>query len=55
MKILAVGDLIGSAGIRKLKSVLPELRKKEGIDFVIVNGENSAEGMGITEKISRRY
>ena len=50
MKILAVGDLIGSAGIRKLKSVLPELRKKEGIDFVIVNGENSAEGMGMTEK-----
>ena len=35
MKILAVGDLIGSAGIRKLKSVLPELRKKEGIDFVL--------------------
>lgn len=50
MKILAVGDLIGSAGIRKLKSVLSELRKKEGIDFVIVNGENSAEGMGMTEK-----
>ena len=50
MKILAVGDLIGSAGIRKLKSVLPELRKKEGIDFVIVTGENSAEGMGMTEK-----
>ena len=50
MKILAVGDLIGSAGIRKLKSVLPELRKKEGVDFVIVNGENSAEGMGMTEK-----
>lgn len=50
MEILAVGDLIGSAGIRKLKSVLPELRKKEGIDFVIVNGENSAEGMGMTEK-----
>ena len=50
MEILAVGDLIGSAGIRKLKSVLPELRKKEDIDFVIVNGENSAEGMGMTEK-----
>ena len=30
--------------------MLPELRKKEGIDFVIVNGENSAEGMGMTEK-----
>ena len=50
MKILAVGDLIGSAGIRKLKSELPRLIEKEEIDFVIVNGENSAEGMGITEK-----
>ena len=50
MKILAVGDLIGSAGIRKLKSELPKIREQEKIDFVIVNGENSAEGMGITEK-----
>ncbi len=50
MKILAVGDLIGSVGIKKLRSVLPELRKKNSIDFVIVNGENSAEGMGMTEK-----
>ena len=50
MKILAIGDLIGSAGIRKLKSELPRLIEKEKIDFVIVNGENSAEGMGITEK-----
>lgn len=50
MKILAVGDLIGSTGIRKLKSELPLLIEREKIDFVIVNGENSAEGMGITEK-----
>ena len=50
MKILAVGDLVGSAGIIKLKSELPRLIEKEKIDFVIVNGENSAEGMGITEK-----
>ena len=50
MKILAVGDLIGSAGVRKLKNILPKLREQEKIDFVIVNGENSAEGMGITEK-----
>lgn len=50
MKILAVGDLIGSAGIKKLKSELPKLTEREKIDFVIVNGENSAEGMGITEK-----
>ena len=50
MKILAVGDLIGSSGIKELKKVLPEIRKNEKIDFVIVNGENSAEGMGITQK-----
>lgn len=50
MKILAVGDLIGSAGIIKLKNTLSKIREKENIDFVIVNGENSAEGMGITER-----
>ena len=50
MKILAVGDLIGSAGIKKLKSELPRLKEQEKIDFIIVNGENSAEGMGITER-----
>ena len=51
MKILAVGDIVGLSGVKKLKSVLPTLRKEEQIDFIIVNGENSAEGMGITEKI----
>ncbi len=50
MKILAVGDLVGSAGINELKARLKEVKEKENIDFVIVNAENSAEGMGITEK-----
>lgn len=50
MKILAVGDIIGSAGIKKLKNTLPKIREIENIDFIIVNGENSAEGMGITER-----
>lgn len=50
MKILAVGDLIGSAGIRKLKNTLPKIREQENIDFIIVNGENSAEGMGLTRR-----
>lgn len=49
MKILAIGDLIGNAGIKELKKQLAEIKKKEEIDFVIVNGENSAEGMGLTE------
>lgn len=50
MKILAVGDLIGNAGINELKRQLKRIKEKEKIDFIIVNGENSAEGMGITEK-----
>ena len=50
MKILAIGDLIGNAGIQELSKRLPQIRKDKNIDFVIVNGENSAEGMGMTEK-----
>lgn len=50
MKILAVGDIVGSAGVNELKLRLKEIKEKENIDFTIVNGENSAEGMGITEK-----
>jgi len=50
MKILAVGDIVGLNGLNKLKEVLPNLKKMERIDFVIVNGENVAGGMGITEK-----
>lgn len=50
MKILAVGDIVGESGVRKLKELLPKIRREENIDFVITNGENSAGGMGITEK-----
>ena len=50
MKVLAIGDLIGSSGIKKLKNELPKIIENEKIDFVIVNGENSAEGMGITKR-----
>ena len=50
MNILAVGDIVGEAGVRKLKEELPKIKKQENIDFVITNGENSAGGMGINEK-----
>ncbi len=50
MKILAVGDLIGESGLNKAKEIIKELKEKENIDFIIVNGENVAEGMGITLK-----
>ena len=50
MRILAVGDIVGESGVRKLKSELPRIKNTENIDFVITNGENSAGGMGINEK-----
>lgn len=49
MKILAVGDLVGTAGIQELKRQLDKIRQTQAIDFVIVNGENVAEGMGMTQ------
>lgn len=50
MKILVVGDIVGLSGLNKLKEILSNLKQKEKIDFVIVNGENVAGGMGITQK-----
>lgn len=50
MKILAVGDIVGSAGVNELKANLKQIKERENIDFTIANGENAAEGMGITEK-----
>lgn len=50
MKILAVGDIVGEGGVKKLKTVLPKLKQEEQIDFIITNGENAAGGMGITER-----
>ena len=50
MKVLAVGDLIGNNGIKELKRQLPKIKNEEQIDFIIVNGENAAEGMGLTEQ-----
>lgn len=51
MKIFIIGDIVGNIGVNKVRQVLPEYIKKEHIDFVIANGENSADGMGITSQI----
>ena len=51
MNILILGDIVGEVSVKKVKEILPNLIKANDIDFVIVNGENSAGGMGITAKI----
>ena len=48
MKILAIGDVVGTAGCRFLREKLPALKRNEKTDLVIANGENSADGNGIT-------
>ena len=47
MNILCVGDVCGHIGCEYLGSVLPALKRREGVDFTIINGENSADGNGI--------
>ena len=48
MKILCIGDVCGSIGCRALMRFLPHFKKQNNIDAVIVNGENSADGNGVT-------
>ena len=51
MKIFIIGDIVGNKGVEKVTQTLPQYIKTNNIDFVIANGENSADGMGITSKI----
>ena len=49
MVILAIGDVVGKIGCTFLREKLPKLKKLKGIDMVIANGENSADGNGVTK------
>jgi 2',3'-cyclic-nucleotide 2'-phosphodiesterase len=54
MKVLFVGDVVGGIGRRTLAALLPGLRERLQPDFVVVNGENAAGGVGITQKTARQ-
>lgn len=51
MKVLFIGDIVGSIGRATVEKYLPRLKKKYEPDVVIANGENAAAGRGITRKI----
>ncbi|HEX6652924.1 MAG TPA: TIGR00282 family metallophosphoesterase [Thermoleophilaceae bacterium] len=53
MKLLFVGDVVGGIGRRTLAALLPGIRDAHEPDFVVVNGENAAGGVGITQKTAR--
>jgi len=52
MKILFIGDIVGSPGREAIKKLLPEIKREHGIDFVVANAENAAGGSGITPKVA---
>ena len=54
MRILFVGDVFGQPGREALAGWLPAFRAENAVDFVVVNGENAANGAGITSKIALR-
>jgi metallophosphoesterase (TIGR00282 family) len=53
MRILLIGDIVGKPGRKIVARAVPGLRIREAIDLVIANGENSADGSGITPSIYR--
>jgi metallophosphoesterase (TIGR00282 family) len=53
MKILFIGDIVGSPGREAVKMLLPVLNKEYSLDFVIANAENAAGGSGITSKVAQ--
>ncbi len=56
MKILILGDVMGSSGRNILNNKLSKLIQKNNVDFVIVNGENAADdGRGITKEIANEF
>ncbi len=53
MNLLILGDVMGVSGRKVLSNKLPDVIKKNKIDFVIVNGENASDdGKGITQDIT---
>lgn len=53
MNILAIGDIVGEGGCSFLREKLKSLKSDHNIDLVIANGENSAEGNGITHETAK--
>jgi 2',3'-cyclic-nucleotide 2'-phosphodiesterase len=48
MRILFIGDIVGTPGVSFVKRAVPALVAREGIDLVVANAENAADGTGLT-------
>lgn len=54
MRILLIGDIVGKPGERIVTRALAGLRRREGLDLVIANAENAADGSGLAPSIYRK-
>jgi len=52
IRLLFLGDIVGECGRTAAKHVVSQVLKEGFADFVVVNGENSANGRGISPKIA---
>jgi 2',3'-cyclic-nucleotide 2'-phosphodiesterase len=52
MRVLFIGDIVGSPGRQIVRDRLADIVEHQHIDLVIANGENSAAGFGITPRIA---
>ncbi|MBM4404697.1 MAG: TIGR00282 family metallophosphoesterase [Chloroflexi bacterium] len=56
MRVLMVGDVVGQPGRKAVRKLLPKLKQELAPDLVIANGENSANGLGMTpETVQELY
>ena len=53
MKILFIGDIVGSPGREAVRELLPRIKEKEKVNLIIANAENAAGGSGLTPKITK--
>src|ERR1700722_12010833 len=53
MRFAFFGDVVGRSGRDGISDHLPDLRRRLGLDFVVINAENAAAGFGITENTAR--
>jgi len=52
VKLVFLGDIVGSSGRKAVRIFLPEIIKKYKCDFIIANAENAAGGYGLTQKVA---
>ncbi|RKX67971.1 TIGR00282 family metallophosphoesterase [candidate division TA06 bacterium] len=53
LRVIFIGDIVGKGGRRIVKELVPSLKSRYEPDLVIANGENAANGKGLTPKITK--